>query len=300
MQRNRKSMSLVLLAGLTACATAPMATFDTPEEAIRRLAAAVDDPVAAEELLGPGEFSLLQSGDEVADRADVVAVRKMIEEKIAFEDVDDDCKLAVLGNDGWELPIPLVREDGRWRFDVVAGREEVVNRRVGRNELFAIETLRELVAGQREYAAESRDGKAPAFADRLLSSFGQHDGLYWPVAEGQPESPLGPLVAEAALEGYRKEGEEAIPYHGYYYRMLFAQGAAAAGGARNYRDATGRLTAGFAYVAWPASYRDSGVMTFLVNRQGIVFQKDLGADTAKLVLAMSVFDPDASWTPAVD
>jgi hypothetical protein len=287
------------LAVLGACATPREATFATPEEAVQRLCAAADDEAAADELLGAGGFSLLRSGDEVADRADVDAVRAKAHERVAFEDVDEDCKLAVLGNDGWELPIPLVRENGRWRFDVEAGREEIVNRRVGRNELSVIETLRALVEAQREYAAVGRDGNPAAYAERFVSSPGKQDGLYWPVAEGEPESPLGPLIAEAAEEGYRP-GESPTPYHGYFYRVITEQGAAAPGGARSYRDANGRLTLGFAVVAWPASYRDSGVMTFVVNRQGLVFQQDLGPETAKLVAAMRSYDPDPSWSPVVD
>ena len=298
---NRSSSALIcLLALLPACSKHTAATFATPEEAIQRLAAAADDQRAAEELLGPGEFSLLRSGDDVADREDIDDLRALIQEKVAFEDVDEDCKLAILGNDKWEMPIPLVREDGRWRFDVAAGREEVVNRRVGRNELSTIATMRELVEAQREYASAARDGKAGAFAPRFVSSEGKHDGLYWPVAEGEEPSPLGPLVADAADEGYDAAAAKPMPYHGYLYRLLAEQGPSAPGGARNYKDAEGRLTQGFAYVAWPVSYGDSGVMTFVVNRMGIVFQRDLGADTMKTVAAMKAYDPDANWSPTVD
>jgi hypothetical protein len=289
----------VALGLLTGCASSTAATFATPEEAVQRLCAAADDETAAEELLGAGGFALLRSGDEVADRADVDAVRAKARERVAFEDVGEDCKLAVLGTDEWELPIPLVREDGRWRFDVEAGREEVVNRRVGRNELSVIDTLRELVDAQREYAETGRDGNPPAYAERFFSTDGKRNGLYWPVAEGEPESPLGPLIAEAAEDGYRQKAEPS-PYHGYFYRVLTEQGAAAPGGARSYRDASGRLTLGFAFVAWPASHGDSGVMTFVVNRQGIVFQRDLGPDTAKVVAAMKAYAPDGTWAPVVE
>ncbi len=291
------SFSLLLLA---ACGAAPGLTFATPEEAVQRLVASAEDRAAADELLGAGGFSLLRSGDDVADRADVEAVRAMAKEKVAFEDVDEHVKIALLGNDAWELPIPLVRADGGWYFDVEAGREEVVNRRVGRNELFVIETLRELVDAQREYAAEGRDGNAPAFADRFVSTAGKHDGLYWPAAEGDAESPLGPLVAEASEEGYRRDESKAVPYHGYFYRVLAEQGPRAPGGARSYRDASGRLTHGFAFVAWPASHGDSGVMTFVVNQRGIVFQKDLGPATNDVVTAMKAYDPDVSWMPVID
>ena len=283
---------------LSACTSSGSGTFSTPEEAVRRLVEAGDDEAAAEELLGPGGFALLRSGDEVADRQDLASVTALVKEKLAFEDLGEGKVIALLGNESWELPIPLVSEDGRWRFDIEAGREEIINRRVGRNELSTIATLREVVAAQREYASEGRDGQPPAFAQRLLSSPGKHDGLYWPVAEGEAESPMGPFVAEAAAEGYRSDAP--IPYHGYFYRLLTTQGATAPGGARSYLDEHGRLTGGFALVAWPATYGNSGVMTFLVNQRGLVFQKDLGERTAELVAAMTSYAPDSSWDPTTD
>src|SRR5262245_31161245 len=256
-----------LAAGLLcACASTHTVTFATPEEAVQRLVAAADDEKAADQLLGAGGFSLLRSGDDVADRKDLDYVVALVHEGLAFEDVDADRKIAVLGSEGWELPIPLVREAGSWRFDVEAGREEILNRRVGRNELSTLSTLHALVEAQREYAAEGRDGNPPAFASRLLSSEGKHDGLYWPVDEGEPESPLGPLVAEAFEEGYRDNVSKPIPYHGYLYRLLTAQGKSAPGGAKSYLDGQKRLTGGFAVVAWPATYDNSGVMTFLVGQ----------------------------------
>jgi len=283
-----------------ACAAPQTATFTTPEEAVRRLMTAADDEAAAEELLGPGGFSMLCSGDDVADRQDLEAVAVLIREKLVFEDAGEGYKLAVLGNEGWELPIPLVADDGGWRFDVEAGREEILNRRVGRNELSTIETLRELVDAQREYAAVGHDGNPPAFARRILSSEGKHDGLYWPVGEGEPESPLGPLVAEASEAGYPTDRPPPTPYHGYLYRLLTAQGASAPGGKRSYLDGNDRLTKGFAVVAWPATHGNSGVMTFLVNQQGIVFQKDLGEGTTQAVARIETYDPDESWAPTDD
>lgn len=289
-----------LLLATTGCKSSGLGTFDTPEAAMQRFVASADDEEAADELLGPGGFELLRSGDEVADREDVAKVRELALERVAFEELGADCKLALLGNDGWEFPIPLVCVDGRWCFDVEAGREEILNRRVGRNELSTIATMREFVEAQREYASEGRDGQQPAFAQRFGSTPEKHDGLYWPVADGEPESPLGPLVAEAAEEGYRADKSKPIPYHGYFYRLLTEQGPNAPGGARSYLDKGGRLTGGFAYVAWPATYGNSGVVTFLVSRQGIVFQKDLGPDTAKLATAIRAYDPDMSWTPTSD
>ena len=291
--------ALALWALLPCCASSPSTTFDTPEGAVHRLVEAAEDRQAAEELLGEGGFSLLRSGDEVADRADLEAVVALARERLAFEDVDADTKIALLGSESWELPIPLVREDGGWRFDVEAGREEILNRRVGRNELSTIETLRALVEAQREYASQGHDGNPPAFARRLLSSEGKQDGLYWPVSEGAQPSPLGPLVAEAFEEGYRG-GAPPVPYHGYVFRLLTSQGSSAPGGARSYLDEKGFLTRGFGIVAWPATYDNSGVMTFLVNQQGIVFEKDLGSDTKKTAARIQSYDPDASWTPTTD
>lgn len=297
-----KTLTTLALLGLpllaTGCASTASATFATPAEAMHELVVAAQDADAAESLLGPGGFSLLRSGDEVADQQDYEAVVAQIEEKLAFEQVGDGRMIALLGDEGWEFPIPLVSVDGGWRFDVEAGREEVINRRVGRNELSTIATLREIVDAQREYASEGRDGNPPAFAARILSSPGKRDGLYWPVAEGEAESPLGSFVAEAAEEGYRSD--RPIPYHGYYYRLLTAQGPSAPGGARSYLDEQGRLTRGFAVLAWPASYGNSGVTSFVVNRQGIVFQKDLGAETQAAASAIRAYDPDASWTPTGD
>jgi hypothetical protein len=291
------SLAVLLAPG---CATTTGGTFETPEAAVQRLVESSTDEAAAEELLGPGGFALLRSGDDVADREDLEAVRALIRARLEFEDVGEDLKIALLGPERWELPIPLVRDDGRWRFDVEAGREEVLNRRVGRNELSTLETLRAIVAAQREYAAESRDGAPRSFAARILSTPGRHDGLYWPAAEGEPESPLGPLIAEASQEGYTAERPQPVPYHGYIYRLLTAYGTEHSGGPQSYLDASGHLTRGFAVVAWPATHGNSGVMTFLVDHRGIVFEKDLGPETAELVAGIESYAPDATWSPASD
>jgi hypothetical protein len=195
------------------------------------------------------------------------------------------------------MPVPLVKRDGKWSFDGEAGVDELIYRRVGANELGAIDVSRGFVSAQLEYASAGRDGDPPGiYALKLVSDEGLHNGLYWPTAEGEPESPAGPFVAAAAAEGYRRaEGEARTPYHGYNYRMLYAQGPNANGGARDYFK-NGLLTEGFALVAWPADYGSSGVMTFIVNRDGVVFQKDLGEDTATAVESIQAFDPDNSWT----
>jgi len=203
----------------------------------------------------------------------------------------------VVGEQDWPLPIPIVKRDGKWVFDGEAGVDELIYRRVGANELGAIAVCRGFVAAQLEYASEGRDGDpAGIYALKLVSDEGLHNGLYWPTAEGEPASPAGPFVAAAAAEGYRRgvDGERQ-PYHGYYYRLLYAQGTNANGGARDYFKG-GLLTEGFALIAWPADYGSSGVMTFIVNHDGVVFQKDLGEDTATAVESIQTFDPDSSWT----
>lgn len=288
--------SLVSLLPLAACATNSL-TFASPEEAVQALVDSAEDRARAEELLGAGGFDVLQSGDEVADHEDIEAVRALIREKVAFEDDGDDCRIALLGNDAWPLPLPIVREGTRWRFDVVAGKDEILNRRVGRNELSTLATLRAIVEAQFEYASEGRDGRPPAFADKFASSEGKHDGLFWQVGENEPESPLGPLVAAAAGQGYeRPQQGDPEPYHGYHYRVLTAQGASAPGGARSY-VVDGQLRDGFAVIAWPATWGNSGVKTFLVNQRGIVYERDFRESTAKEAQRIASFDPDASWSP---
>jgi hypothetical protein len=277
--------------------------FATPEEAVLALGEVIGtgDEAKAEEILGDNAVDLLRSGDDVADHEDAMRVKEMIAKKLAFEDVDDDRKIALLGDEAWPFAIPLVRADGMWSFDVESGIEEIENRRVGRNELRTLATLHALVDAQREYYAEARDGKPVCYARKVMSSEGKHDGLYWPVAEGQPESPLGPEVAEASSEGYKRaEDGERPPFHGYYFHILLSQGKNAPGGPKEYVDKNGLLTGGYAAVAWPARYGNSGVKTFLVSQRGVVYSKDLGEQTADLAVAMKEFDPDDSWDPDGD
>ena len=314
MTRNRLAMNVrtmtafAVLAALCSCAGTsglprPSATFAKPEDAILALAEVIGthDSARVDQLFGAGGIVLLESGDEVADHEDALRVQQKIREKLAFEDRDATTKIALLGNEEWPLAIPLVLLDGRWSFDVEAGVEELENRRIGRNELSTIESLHEYVDAQREYQAEGRDGLPPAYARKVISSEGKHDGLYWPSAENEPESPFGPLIAAAASEGYtnlanKPEGER-VPYHGYYFRTLTAQGKHAPGGQQNYLDDAGRMTRGFALLAWPAKYGNSGVMTFFVNSRGIVYQKDLGEETEAAAAKIVAFDPDESWDP---
>ncbi len=274
--------------------------FETPEAAVAAIEeiAGQGNVERVEQIFGKDSMDLLQSGDEVADRERALEVKKLINERVAFLDIGEGTKAALFGNDEWPFPVPLVKDSKGWRYDTEAGREEIENRRVGANELNTLATLHAVVDAQREYY--SGVGIKGSYASKVLSSKGKRDGLYWPTSKGQKESPLGDLVAEAAAEGYGTEHTEPKPYHGYYYRMLTAQGASAPGGATSYMDAKGRMTKGFAMVAWPAKYNNSGRMTFLVGKQGIVFQKDLGEETESAAKNMTSFDPDNTWTPTGD
>jgi hypothetical protein len=304
--RTLRLRTLVVLLGLALVAACSMkkedhSTFKTPEEAVAAFVAALQkgDTAALAVLLGPGSEELLDSGDPVQDADDRAGFLDAYAAKNALVEDGADRRTLVIGEKDWPMPIPIVRGDGGWRFDGEAGIDELIYRRVGANELGAIDVSRGFVDAQWEYASEGRDGDPPGiFALKLVSDPGLHNGLYWAVAEGEPESPAGPFVAAAAEEGYRRTEGERTPYHGYYYRMLYAQGANANGGEREYfKD--GLLTEGFALIAWPADYGSSGVQTFIVNQDGVVFQKDLGEDTATVVESIQVFDPDSSWTAIV-
>lgn len=301
-----KTAWLAVAAGLlvtlaVGCARPTPGTFATPEEAVAALSSLVGtgDEKRADEIFGAGSLALFRTGDPAEDRSSAARVKQMIAEKVGFEEVDADTRVALFGEKAWPFPIPLVQKDGRWRFDTAAGREELLNRRIGYYELWTLASLHAFVDAQREYANAGRDGKPPAFAQRFRSTEGQQDGLYWSVAEGEPRSPLGDLPAEAAVGG-DTEPAEARPYHGYYYRILKGQGKNAPGGEKSYLDAKGLMTGGFAAIAWPAKYGNSGVMTFLVNQQGIVFEKDLGKELETAVAQIQSFDPDATWSPTAD
>jgi hypothetical protein len=282
----------------SATATATATAFDTPEAAVGAFVASLEkyDMPRLQALLGPGAAELLDSGDAVQDAGDRAEFLAAYKAKNSLADDGADRKTLVVGEQDWPLPIPLVKRDGKWVFDGEAGIDEMIYRRVGANELGAIDVMYGFVNAQLEYASEGRDGDpAGIYALKLVSDEGLHNGLYWPVEEGETPSPVGPWIARAAGEGYRRVEGVRTAYHGYYYRLLYSQGPNANGGPRDYfKD--GRLTEGFALVAWPADYGSSGVMTFMVNQDGVVFQKDLGEDTATAVEAIQVFDPDSSWT----
>jgi len=288
--------SLAVLAIVACGAAGGQKTFGSPEAVFDALVATLEneDADALQSLLGPGVEELLESGDAVQDaanRRDFVADYRAMH---SIREDGEDRRVLLVGAEEWPLPIPAVRRNGRWLLDGEAGAEELVLRRIGANELGAIAVARGFVEAQREYAAQGHDGDpAGIYAMKLVSDPGLHNGLYWETAHGEMPSPAGEFVAAAAAEGYR-QGDHA-PYHGYRYRMLYGQGSHASGGAREYFQ-DGLLTRGFALVAWPAEYGSSGVMTFLVNQDGQLFQKDLGEGTDSYVESMRHFDPDGSWT----
>lgn len=290
---------LALLVGSATAADQP--TFKTPEQAIRALADAArkNDAEKIQAILGPDSEDVVESGDPVADEAARKRFVAAVGQRVRVEKADDTHSVVVLGRDDWPFPIPLVKDGDAWRFDTAAGRDELINRRVGQNELDAIATLRAYVEAQREYAAGDHGGGKGVYAQKVRSSAGQQDGLYWAEGDGKGRSPLGPLFAEADAEGYKpaEPGDAPRPFHGYLFRILTTQGANAPGGAKSWIT-DGKMTGGFGMVAWPAEYGVSGVQTFLVNQQGIVFQKDLGEKTDATARAMTAYDPDASWTPA--
>jgi hypothetical protein len=299
--RVRATLALVAFALLAGCAGKKdeASGFATPEAAVAALVAALekDDVAALASLLGPGTEDLLSSGDAVDDKTDRAEFLAAYKAKNVLA-AEGDTRTLTVGDNDWPMPIPLVQRDGKWTWDGAAGADEMVYRRVGANELGAIDVMYGYVNAQNAYASEGRDGDpAGIYALKLISDEGMHNGLYWPTAEDETPSPAGPFVAAAAAEGYAADAGR-TPYHGYYYRMLYAQGASANGGAREYFK-NGLLTEGFAGIAWPADYGASGVMTFIVNRDGVVFQKDLGEDTATVVESIKSFDPDSSWTAIV-
>jgi hypothetical protein len=243
-------------------------------------------------VLGPDGADIVSSGDAVADKATREEFVAAYDAKHQVTMEGDDKATLIVGNEDFPLPIPLVRKDGSWRFDTAAGREEILYRRIGRNELNAIQAALAYVDAQQEYAEKGVAGPG-VYARRLVSRPGQKDGLYWPAQSGEEESPLGELAAAAAAKGYRAD-QDRRPYHGYYYKILTRQGDRAPGGALDY-VVNGKMIGGFALVAYPAEYGNSGVMTFLVNHQGIVYQKNLGPDTARIAERMRSFNPDTTW-----
>jgi hypothetical protein len=281
-------------------ATGGPESFASPELAVDALVAAArnDDSAGLLQIYGPAGQDLVSSGDPIADKE---AHARFVERYGKGAEIlrDGPSKaILLLGSDEWPFPIPIVLQNGAWHFDTAAGAQEILARRVGRNELDAIEVCRSYVQAQRDYAADLEGQQKPVeYAQKFVSSPGRHDGLYWPVGPGEKQSPIGPQMASARAQGYaagETPSEGHAPYHGYFYRILTRQGAAAPGGARDY-VVDGHMTGGFALIAFPAKYGDSGVMTFIVDQDGLVFEKDLGADTATAAQAITEFDPDLTW-----
>ena len=272
--------------------------FASPDDAVQALVAAVrsGDTRRIHRVLGPNSGKLIRSGDPVADEQSRVRFVAAYEKGSKIEPDGDAKATLFIGDKDWPFPFPLVRTAEGWRFDAKSGADEILNRRIGRNELAAVQVCLAYVDAQREYAlTEGNKDGLHRYALKLVSTTGRRDGLYWRTEEGQPLSPLGPLAAKAKAEGYgKRENAANEPYHGYFYRILTAQGSDAAGGAYSYL-VDGKMIGGFALVAYPARWGASGVMTFIVNHDGIVYQKNLGKTTAALALAMTTFNPDATW-----
>ncbi len=295
-------MAVFVLLGVSGFAFATSVeqkSFATPEQAVDSFVAAVRASNRHEMLriLGPEGAKLIFSGDRVADSE---GRRKFVLAYDAAHRLDlaaTDRAVLVIGKDAWPFPIPVVKHGNIWRFDTRAGMQEILDRRIGRNELSVIEVCRAYVDAQREYAAMTQSGNAMReYAQRFKSSPGKQDGLYWSVNASEAESPFGPLVASATEEGYTSGHHKGrrSPYHGYYYKILKRQGRNAPGGAKDY-VVKGHMTGGFGLLAFPAKWGDSGVMTFIVNQDGIVFEKNLGPDTAEIARNITKFDPDLTW-----
>jgi len=290
---------VLLFFGSAQAETVKQRTFASPEEAVKAFIEALksNDVKALEAILGPGSRDLVSSGDPIADKAVRERFLSRYGEKNRLEVTDAKANLS-LGNDDWPFAIPIVKKDGLWRFDAKAGKEEILARRVGQNELSAIQFCLAYVDAQQEYALKDRDGDGLLeYAQKFGSDKGKRNGLYWKVKEGEEQSPLGPIAAAAHKQGYSKKGEKPQPFYGYYYRILTGQGKNSAGGAYDYM-VKGNMIGGFALVAYPAKYASSGVMTFIVNHDGVVYQKDLGRNTEKTAQAMKLFDPDSTWKKA--
>ncbi len=298
-------MSMIVPAAVLAGTPSAQRTFASPEAAVEALVAADrgNDLDALINILGPGGQKLVHSGDPVADAAGRERFVTAFEASHRIDLDGEEKANLVIGKEEWPLPIPLVRTSAGWRFDTEAGEQEILNRRIGRNELSVIAVCRAYVQAQREYAllATGAGGK-PEYAQRFTSHEGQRDGLYWPTPPGGKVSPLGPLMEQARAAGYAGGAAAAVgaaptkpqPYHGYFYRILTRQGPHAPGGPKDY-VVGGHMLGGFALLAYPAVYGDSGIKTFIVNQDGIVFEKDLGPTTSRLVGSLEQYDPDASW-----
>jgi Protein of unknown function (DUF2950) len=278
--------------------------FSSPEDALKAIVEAVKakDKAMLDQILGPSGKEL-RSGDKVEDVAEFDELATHLAEKTNLVKESDAKVIIHIGKESWPFPIPIVRRDGQWFLDTEAGKEEILNRRIGENELIAMLVCRTYVKAQREYTLKDWDGDGIfAYAQKLRSDPGKKNGLFWKAAPGEEVSPLGELVAKARMEGYKKKEaafkeERPSPFHGYYFKILTRQGENAPGGKYNY-IINGNMVGGFALEAFPSNWGKSGVMTFIVNQQGKVYQKNLGPDTTKIAREMESYNPDETWTPA--
>jgi hypothetical protein len=295
------AFSVVAVNPAAAAGKAQPKAFASPEEAAKAVVAAAKagDSKELTAIFGPGSDRVLQSGDKVADKEARERFVKAADEASALEKSGDAKAILTVGKDKWPFPVPIVKAESGWQFDVNAGKEEILNRRIGRNELFAMQAILAYVDAQRDYYVSNPEkAKLLQYAQKMGSSPGKRDGLYYPVKAGERESPLGPLFVSAKAEGYSKGADgKPGPYHGYKYRILKGQGPDAKGGAYDY-VAQGKMIGGFGLVAWPATYGNSGVMTFIVNHDGVVYEKDLGPGTEAAAQKITKFNPDKTWKVA--
>lgn len=290
----------LLLIAVTGCKSKKESTrtFASPDEAGSALQAAAkaDDQAALREIFGPDAKEVTSSGDAIQDKNTAAAFADAYTVMHRWRTMGDGKQILLVGYTNFPFPIPLSRnQDGRWFFDTPAGKEEILNRRIGRNELAIIDVCNAVANAQFQYFSQAHDG-APAkqYAQKFISDPGKHNGLYWEPKPGQAPSPLGPLAAYATAEGYNVKPDAHVPFHGYYFHMLKGQTAKTPGGAREYVT-NGKMTGGFAFVAYPAEYGNSGVMTFIINQDDVLLQKDLGTNTSQVATAMTEFDPDSNW-----
>jgi Protein of unknown function (DUF2950) len=295
---------LILLA--QGCASSPKpatpGVFASPQDAVQSLTDSLREHNTAQLLavMGPGSEQIVASGDQVADRQRRERFLALYDQKHAIVNETPDEATLVVGDSQWPFPVPIVQRDGGWVFDVEAGKQEILNRRIGENELAAIQVCKAVADAQREYALRDVDGSdVPQYAQHFASDPGKRNGLYWLTMTDEEPSPLGVFAARAAAEGYARTGTGTAPtaYHGYCYRMLRGQGPHAPGGELDY-VVDGKMTLGYAVVAYPAEYGNSGIMTFIMGSDGVVYQKDLGANTRELATEIKAYDPDPSWTKA--
>jgi hypothetical protein len=276
-------------------------TYASAREASQALFAALqeDDLPSLLKILGPDANDILSSGDETEDREDRAQFVEKYKEMHRLLTEPDGFTTLYVGAENWPTPIPMAHMGNVWYFDTAAGEKEILYRRIGQNELTVLQVCWELVAAEKEYHAQPRDGDTEKqYAEKILSSQGKHNGLYWEVTQGESESPLGPFVAAAEQEGYSEDSsQKRQPFHGYYFRVLREQGPKAPGGAMSY-VVDGKMTRGFAFLAYPAEYRSSGVMTFLVGQDGVVYQKDLGSRTEETSKSLKQYEPDSTWRKA--